>query len=75
MKIHIIHSWIKNEVKWIFAKLEENASVQTNAFSERKKKQKNNEKNYMDKNYSENQVVEMHYVEHFIMSLIMNKLI
>jgi len=37
-KIHMIHSWIKNEVKWIFAKLEENASVQTNAFSERNKK-------------------------------------
>jgi hypothetical protein len=76
MKIPMIHSWIKNEVKWIFAKLEENASVRTNAFSERNKKtQKNNEKNYMDKNYSENQVVEMHYVEHFIMSLIINKLI
>ncbi len=35
----------------------------------------NNEKNYMNKNYSKNQVVEMHYVEHFIMSLIINKLI
>jgi hypothetical protein len=67
----MIHSWIKNEVKWIFAKLEENASVQTNAFSERNKKiLKNNEKNY-----SQNQVVEMHYVEHFIMSVIINKLI
>ncbi len=32
-------------------------------------------KNYMDKNYSENQVVEMNYVEHSIMSLIINKLI
>jgi len=29
----------------------------------------------MDKDYSENQVVEIHYVEHFIMSLIINKLI
>jgi hypothetical protein len=67
----MIHSWIKNEVKWIFAKLEENASVQTNAFSERNKIfLKNNEKNY-----SQNQVVEMHYVEHFIMSVIINKLI
>jgi hypothetical protein len=27
----------------------------------------------MDKDCSENQVVEMHYVEHFIMSLINNK--
>ncbi len=71
----MIHSWIKNEVKWIFAKLEENASVQTNTFSERNKQKnlKNNEKNYMDKDCSENQVVEMHYVEHFIMSLINNK--
>jgi hypothetical protein len=71
MKIRMIHSWIKNEVKWICAKLEETASVQTFFFVN----PKNNEKNYMDKDYSENQVVEMHYVEHFIMSLIINKLI
>lgn len=31
-------------------------------------------KNYMDKDCSENQAVEMHYIEHFIMSLIINKL-
>jgi len=29
MNLHMIRSWIKNEVKWIYAKLEENASVPT----------------------------------------------
>jgi hypothetical protein len=44
-------------------------------FRKKQKNLKNNEKKYMDKDYSENQVIEMHYVEHFIMSLIINKLI
>jgi hypothetical protein len=40
MKINVIRSWIKNEVKWICAKLEENASVQTEWTKKSKKFEK-----------------------------------